>query len=60
MGKTRLDQIVFDQGHAPSRERAKALILAGDVYVNGEKVTRPGVTVDDAAAVEVRAPKCPM
>ena len=59
MGKTRLDQIVFDQGHAPSRERAKALILAGDVYVNGEKVTRPGVTVDDAAAVEVRGAKMP-
>ena len=59
MGKTRLDQIVFDQGHAPSRERAKALILAGDVYVNGEKVTRPGVTVDDTAAVEVRGAKMP-
>ena len=59
MGKTRLDQIVFDQGHAPSRERAKALILAGDVYVNGEKVTRPGVTVDDTAAVEVRGAKLP-
>ena len=59
MGKIRLDQMVFDLGHAPSRERAKVLILAGDVYVNGEKVTRPGVTVDETAAVEVRGARLP-
>ena len=35
MPKTRLDQLVVDRGLAPSRERARALILAGHVLVGG-------------------------
>ncbi len=59
MAKIRLDQRVFDLGLAQSRERAKALIMAGAVYVDGEKQTRPGVTVPEGAAVEVRGAKLP-
>ncbi len=59
MGKTRLDQRVHELGLAESRERAKALILAGEVYVNGEKQTRPAVIVPDDAQVEVRGGKLP-
>ena len=59
MGKTRLDQRVHELGLAESRERAKALILAGEVYVNGEKQTRPAVPVPEDANVEVRGGKLP-
>ena len=57
MEKTRLDQRVFDLGLADSREKAKALIMAGSVYVNGQKQTKPGMPVTDAASVEVRGQK---
>lgn len=59
MAKTRLDQIVFDQGLAESREKAKALIMAGSVYVDGQKQTKPGAAVAADAAVEVRGAKLP-
>ncbi len=59
MGKTRLDQRVHELGLAESRERAKVLILAGEVYVNGEKQTRPAVSVPEDAQVEVRGGKLP-
>ena len=59
MAKTRLDQIVFDQGLAESREKAKALIMAGSVYVDGQKQTKPGAAVAEDAAVEVRGAKLP-
>lgn len=59
MAKIRLDQLVFDQGLAESREKAKALIMAGSVYVNGEKQTKPGVSVAADASVEVRGAKLP-
>lgn len=59
MKKLRLDQIVFDRGHAESREKAKALIMAGAVFVNGEKQTKPGTPVSDDADIEVRGEKLP-
>ena len=54
MEKIRLDQRVYDLGLAQSREKAKALIMAGSVYVNGEKQTKPGAPVTDQADVQVR------
>ncbi len=59
MAKTRLDQRVFELGYAESRERAKALILAGAIYVDGERQTRPGTTLKEGAAVEFRGAKLP-
>lgn len=59
MGKMRLDQRIFDMGLAESREKAKALVMAGIVYVNGEKQTKPGTAVAEDAAVEVRGEKLP-
>ena len=52
--KLRLDQYLCQNGLAPSRERAKALIMAGIVYVNGQKAGKAGDTVGPDAAVEVR------
>lgn len=51
--KVRLDKLMAERGLAPSRERAQALILAGRVLVNEQKITKPGHTVDDAAALRL-------
>jgi len=40
--KKRLDQLLVDRGLAPSREKAKALIMAGQVYVQNQKSDKPG------------------
>lgn len=55
MPKPRLDQLLVDLGHAGSRERAKALVLAGLVSVNGQRADKPGHTVAVDARVEVAA-----
>ncbi len=51
--RNRLDKLLFEQGLAPSRERAQALILAGRVLVNEQKVEKPGASVDEAAPLRV-------
>jgi 23S rRNA (cytidine1920-2'-O)/16S rRNA (cytidine1409-2'-O)-methyltransferase len=43
--KIRIDLLLVEQGHAPSRERARAFILAGRVLVREQKVEKPGVLV---------------
>lgn len=50
----RLDQYLFDNSMVQSRERGKALIMAGIVYVNGEKADKAGLPVPANAAVEIR------
>ncbi len=44
-GKVRLDQLLFDRGLVPSRERAKTTIMSGLVLVNGQRVDKPGTPV---------------
>jgi hemolysin TlyA family protein len=55
----RLDALVVDRGLAASRERARALILAGDVRVNGQPVTKAGTSVPPDAEVTVTTPDHP-
>ncbi len=57
--KLRLDTAVFEAGYAESREKAKALIMAGLVYVNNQKSDKPGTTIKPDDIVEFRgaAPK---
>jgi 23S rRNA (cytidine1920-2'-O)/16S rRNA (cytidine1409-2'-O)-methyltransferase len=57
--RVRLDQLVVERGLAPSRERARALILAGHVTVNGQQETKAGTQVDTAAAVDLLTPDHP-
>lgn len=57
--KTRLDQLLVDRGLAPSRGRARALILAGDVAVDGQPAAKAGTAVPDGAAVTLRTPDHP-
>lgn len=52
--KKRIDVLLFERGLVPSREKARALIMAGSVYVNNQKFDKPGDTVSDDAAIEVR------
>jgi 23S rRNA (cytidine1920-2'-O)/16S rRNA (cytidine1409-2'-O)-methyltransferase len=51
--KIRLDRLMVERGLAESREKAQALIMAGEVLLNGQKAAKPGHTVPLDAAVEV-------
>lgn len=53
MSKLRLDKLLVDQGLAASRERAQALILAGRVLVDEQRVDKPGTAVDAAASLRL-------
>ncbi len=57
--KTRLDVLLTERGLAPSRERARAIILAGQVTVGGEVVSKAGSAVAPDARVELRQPDHP-
>ncbi len=57
--KIRLDVAVLERGLSESRAKAGALIMAGQVYVNGQKATKAGLTVKDSDKIEVRGEKMP-
>ncbi len=52
--KIRLDVAVFERGFAETREKAKAMVMAGSVYLNGQKALKGGVTVKESDVIEVR------
>ncbi len=51
--KTRLDQMLVDRGLADSREKASALIIAGQVSVNGQRSDKPGHKIPDDSHVNI-------
>jgi 23S rRNA (cytidine1920-2'-O)/16S rRNA (cytidine1409-2'-O)-methyltransferase len=51
--KTRLDKLLVDRGLTPSRERAQALILAGKVLVNEQKVEKAGASIDSDSTIRL-------
>src|SRR4051812_23418810 len=55
MARERLDKLVQARGLAASRERARALIMTGDVLVAGRPETKPGTLIDPAAEIALRA-----
>ena len=59
--KERLDVLLVNRGLAPSREKAKALIMAGDVFVNGQREDKPGTTFEESkiTSLEVRGDTLP-
>lgn len=57
--KIRLDVALHERGFVDSREKAKALIMAGLVYVNGTKQTKAGFTVKTEDCLELRGEKMP-
>ena len=52
--KERLDVLLVQQGYASSREKAKAIIMAGQVYVDGQKEDKAGSMFKEEAKIEVR------
>jgi 23S rRNA (cytidine1920-2'-O)/16S rRNA (cytidine1409-2'-O)-methyltransferase len=59
MPRIRLDHAVVDRALAPSRERARALILAGQVLVNGHPLTKAGAQIEPDATLALAAPDHP-
>lgn len=57
MGKRRLDTLLVDRGLAESPEKARALVMARQVRVAEQPVSKPGTLVDESAPVEVEAPQ---
>lgn len=57
--KIRLDVALFERGFVDSREKGKALIMAGLVYVNGQKETKAGTSVKSEDCIELRGEKMP-
>lgn len=51
--KTRLDKLLIERGITPSRERAQALILAGKVLVNEQKIEKAGASVDSDSVLRL-------
>ena len=54
--RLRLDLLLFQKGLAESREKAKALIMAGEVRVNGAPVQKPGTSVPLSANISIKVP----
>ena len=53
--KERLDVILVKQGFAPSREKAKAILMTGNVFVNGQREDKAGTTFDESTIqIEVK------
>ena len=57
--KERLDVVLVERGLCDSRSKAQALIMSGEVYVNGQKSDKAGTPVEDEAVVELRGNPCP-
>src|SRR5271170_7285734 len=51
--KTRLDKLLVERGLAPTRERAQAMVLAGRVLVNEQKVDKPGMPIAEGAVLRL-------
>ena len=50
--KKRLDMLLVEQGYADSRTKAQAIIMSGQVYVDGQKADKPGISYEET-------PDCP-
>ena len=57
--KKRLDVLLVEQGYADSRTKAQAIIMSGQVYVDGQKADKPGTSYAESVAIEVRGAACP-
>lgn len=57
--KKRLDVLLTEQMYADTRSKAQAIIMAGQVYVNGQKADKPGVSYEENVEIEVRGVTCP-
>lgn len=59
MDKSRADVALVERALAPSREKAKALIIAGQVYLGTKRIDKPGEMIDNQAELTVKGDICP-
>lgn len=52
--KERLDIVLVERGLAPSRERAKTIIMTGNVFVNGQREDKVGTRIDQNTVIEIK------
>ena len=57
--KERLDVLLVERGYFESRAKAQAVIMSGDVYVDGQKADKAGASFEREANIEVRGSVCP-
>ena len=57
--KKRLDVLLTERMYAETRSKAQAIIMAGQVYVNGQKADKPGISYEETVEIEVRGDTCP-
>ena len=57
--KKRLDVLLTERGLQESRQRAQAVIMSGEVFVNGQRVDKPGTAVAEDARIEIRGGTLP-
>ena len=57
--KKRLDVLLTEQGYADTRSKAQAIIMSGQVYVDGQKADKPGISYEETVQIEVRGETCP-
>ena len=57
--KNRIDVLLTEKGLAPTREKAKRVIMAGLVFVDGQRCDKAGAMVETDAQIEVRGSDCP-
>ena len=57
--KKRLDVLLVERMYAETRSKAQAIIMSGNVYVNGQKADKPGVSYEETVDIEVRGAVCP-
>lgn len=57
MSKQRLDTLLLQRGLVPTRSKAQALVMAGEVWVNGMQAQKPGMAVLDSSEIVLKARK---
>lgn len=57
--KKRLDVLLVERLYAETRTKAQAIIMSGQVYVNGQKADKPGTSYEETVDIEVRGAACP-
>ena len=57
--KKRLDVLLVERLYADTRTKAQAIIMSGNVYVNGQKADKPGTSFEETVDIEVRGAVCP-
>ena len=57
--KKRLDVLLTERMYAETRYQAQANIMSGQVYVDGQKADKPGISYEETVDIEVRGAVCP-